>query len=237
MIIGFSSGCLYKTHDSLDPVTINIFRKSGCNAIEIMIHRTSDIDRFIKLRASDVSGFKYTSVHAPIYKGEGKGEYIKALKAIEKMHSKLSFDAVILHPDMFDNFSFLKEIDLPFAFENMDNRKKSCKDVESMRRVFGGFDAPMVFDINHCFSNDPSMELGGDLVKAFLPRIEEIHLSGFSTFHDPLFKTKQNIIMNAIPDINLPIIIESVLDSVEEINKELGYIMNYLKNNTLKTAL
>ncbi|MCX6728423.1 MAG: hypothetical protein NTV39_01480 [Candidatus Saccharibacteria bacterium] len=228
MIIGFSTGCLYNTHDSLDPATIDLFRRGGCNAIEIMIHRLPDIERFIKLKASDIKGFKYTSVHAPIYREGKKSEYIKAMKAIEKMHREVPFDAVVLHPDMFDDFSFLKDIGLPFAVENMDSRRESCKNVEDLQKVFTIFDVPMVFDINHSFTNDPTMELSDDLVKAFKPKIKELHISGFGTFHEPLFKTKQDMIISAVPNVDLPIIIESVLDSADEIDIELGYIKQHL---------
>jgi hypothetical protein len=228
MIIGFSSGCLYKTHDSLDPKTINIFRAKGCNAIEIMIHKISDIEKFQKLKPSDIKGFEYISIHAPIYKGEGIDEYISVLMAIEKLHTKIHFDSVVIHPDMFDDFSFLKKINLPFAIENMDNRKMTCRDVASLQNVFNKTDISMVLDVNHCFSNDTSMKLADDLVKAFTLRIKEIHLSGLDTFHDPLFKTKQDFIIDAIPDADLPIIIESGLESVEEIGIELDYIKNHL---------
>ncbi len=56
MIIGFSTGCLYKTHDALDPATIDLFRRKDCSAIEIMVHRVSDIDKFITLKPSDLQG-------------------------------------------------------------------------------------------------------------------------------------------------------------------------------------
>lgn len=194
-----------------------------------MVHRLSDMEKFIALKPSDLEGFEYISLHAPIYDGNDKLAYINALKAIEKMHFAVRFNAIVLHPDLFDDFEFLKDFDLPFAIENMDNRKKSCKSVMSLKEVFNKIDTPMVFDINHAFSNDPSMKLSDDLIKAFLPKIEEIHLSGFDTFHDPLFKTKQQVILDAIPNINIPIIIESVLDSVEEVETELQYIKNKVK--------
>lgn len=196
-----------------------------------MFHTASDVDKFVKLKRSDIQGFEFISVHAPIYKGGKMDEYMRAMDAICKFHSEVNFNSVVLHPDAFDNFKFLKQFDLPFAIENMDNRKKSCKDVTDLHQVFNKFDVPMVLDMNHCFSNDSSMKLADDLVEAFCSKIEEIHLSGFDTFHDPLFKTKQEIIMDAMPDISLPIIIESGLDSVEEINVELEYIKRHLANS------
>jgi hypothetical protein len=187
------------------------------------------MEKFIALKRSDLQGFDYISLHAPIYDGDKKEEYLAALKAIERTHSIVKFNAVVLHPDLFDELDFLKGFNLPFVIENMDNRKQNCKDVLSLKKVFDKIDLPMVFDINHAFSNDPTMKLAEDLVGSFGDKIEEIHLSGFDTFHDPLFKTKQQIILDAIPDINLPIIIESVLDSTEDIDTEIRYIRENIK--------
>ena len=229
MIIGFSTGCLYKTHNSLSPATIDLFRRSGCQAIELMVHNLSDVNEFVNLKANDLRGFEYLSLHAPQYNSKDQKAYINALEAIAKMHSQVKFNAIVLHPDSFDDFSFLKDFDLPFAIENMDYRNKTCKSVEDMQRIFKKIDASMVFDINHAFSIDPSMRLSNDLIDAFLPKIKEIHLSGFETFHEPLSKTKQKVIIDAIPNTNLPIIIESILDSVDEIELELQYIINNLQ--------
>lgn len=227
MIIGFSTGCLYKTHDALAPSTIDIFRNTGCNAIEVMFHNVSDTERFSKLTKNDLDGFQYITVHAPIFiKGE-EDKYKEALNAISKTHSFIGLNAVVLHPDMFDSFDILKGFKLPFSIENMDNRKKSCKDVRDLQRVFEELDMPMVLDVNHCYSNDSTMKLAKDLIEAFNDRIEEIHLSGFDTFHDPLYRTKQELIIDAIPNTDLPIIIESILGP-EEIKVELEYIKNNL---------
>ncbi|MCL5094206.1 MAG: hypothetical protein M1355_03680 [Patescibacteria group bacterium] len=228
MVLGFSTGCLYKTHNSLDPHTIDIFRKVGCNAIELMFHDSSDLENFKKLRQQDVEGFKYIALHAPIYRGENEEEYIQMLQAIEEKYKTIKFDSVVLHPDEFKDYSFLKRFELPFAVENMDNRKNSCKDIIGLKNLFQEFNVPMVFDINHAYTNDQTMKLGNDLVNGFKDRINEIHLSGFDTFHEPLFQTKQAYFMDFIPDLNLPIIIESGLDSPRDIHKEFEYIRNYL---------
>ncbi len=234
MIIGFSTGCLYKSHDRLSPSTIKLFRKAGCNAIEVMFYSTSNTSKFLKLKKSDFEGFEYISVHAPIYRNGEKDKYLKALGAICEIHSKIDFDTVVLHPDSFDDFGIFKSFNLPFAVENMDKHKNSCKDAKDLKRVFEKFDVPMVFDINHCLSNDSSLKLAGDLLRTFHSRIKEIHLSGLDTFHDPLFKTKQEMIMDAIPDIGCPVIIESGLDGVEEISLELEYIKRYLSSHIKK---
>lgn len=229
MIIGFSSGCLYKTHNPLSPETIELFRGVGCNAIEIMFHGVEDTNDFAKLTEKDFRGFKFLSIHAPIYRGTHQLEgYKKALSIIEEKHKEIGFDSVILHPDMFDNFSFLNDYDLPYAVENMDNRKNSCKNVADLKEVFTKFNSSFVLDINHVFTNDPKMELTNDLLSNFGKKLSEIHLSGFDTFHDPLYKTKQDHFVDDIRDFNVPIIIESGIDDISEAKLELEYIKTLL---------
>ena len=229
MIIGFSTGCLYKKYDVLSPKTIDFFRKAGCNAIELMVHDSYNRHQLKKLKESDLQGFEYISAHAPLFKKEELDEYIKALEVFTDIHAKIKLDSVVLHPDMIEDFDFLKKFQLPYFVENMDNRKKSCKNVEDLQIVFEKFDVPMILDVNHCFSNDPTMKLAHDLVKAFGNRIKGYHLSGFTAFHEPLFMTKQTKIIDAIPDTSLPIIIESILNSPKDISTELEYIKAHLQ--------
>jgi hypothetical protein len=87
----------------------------------------------------------------------------------------------------------------------------------------------MVLDLNHCFTNDPSMRLAAEMYAAFGKRISMVHISGFEKLHEPLSRTKQLEILTAIPDKNLPIIIESGCDNIEEAKKEYEYIKNFLK--------
>ena len=62
--------------------------------------------------------------------------------------------------------------------------------------------------------------------------IKEIHLSGYETLHDPLYKTKQVEIIKYCRELNVPIIIESIFeesDGIEGVKKEFDYILSNLK--------
>ena len=89
----------------------------------------------------------------------------------------------------------------------------------------------MTYDVAHVFDNDPTMKLGKDLVSAFGERICEIHVSGYNyrELHDPIHLSKQNEILDAIPSLDLPIIIESVCLNEDEVRKEFEYISAYLQ--------
>lgn len=228
--IGFSSGCLYQTHKALSPDTINVFRQSGCSAIELMFHGVEDIDDFAALTASDVEGFDFVSVHAPIYRGPHQIEaYGESLRMISNKLGELSVQSVVVHPDMFENFQILKRYDLPYAIENMDDRKKSCRNVDDLKKVFGKIGASFVLDVNHVYTNDKTFVLEQDLLNAFGDKLSEIHLSGFDTFHDPLYKTKQDYFADRIKKLDAPVIIESGVQSPDEIGLELEYVRNLLK--------
>jgi PII-like signaling protein len=232
MKIGFSTGCLHKTHDRLSPKTFDILRKIGCTAIELMWRSPEYILKLEQLNKDDLRGFEYVSIHFPKLDFNQIKQVKHLLSRIERVHERLSFDTVVLHPDEISNWSFIQTIALPIAIENMDTRKKSCKNVEDLQKVFQNINAKMIYDVAHVFDNDQTMKLGKDLVSAFSERICEIHVSGYNyrELHDPIHLSQQTQILDAIPSLDLPIIIESVCLNEEEVRKEFEYISNYLQN-------
>lgn len=232
MKIGFSSGCLNKTHDRLSPKTFDILRNIGCNAIELMWRSPEGISKLEQLTKDDLKGFEYVSIHLPKSIFANNIDKTKHfLSRIEQVHKHLEFDTAVLHPDQVSNWSFFQTTTLPIAIENMDARKKNCKNVKDLQKVFQNIDAKMVLDLAHTFDNDPTMKLGKDLVSAFGERICEIHISGYNyrELHDPIHLSKQTQILDAIPSTSLPIIIESVCLNEDEVRKEFEYIKNYLQ--------
>jgi len=229
MILGFSTGCLYKTHNSLAKETFDVFRKTGCNAIEITCRGIDSISKLSDITTEDLKGFEYISLHAPDFGDISEEKLEEALRQIEDAHRKLDFKYIVIHPDKIKNWKIFSKFSIPFAIENMDNRKESNRDVDDLKKVFEQIDAKMVLDLNHCFVNDNSMKLANDFVETFGNRIVEIHLSGFDWLHEPLYRTQQKEILNAVFDKNLPIIIESGCETVEDVEKEYRYVKNYLK--------
>jgi PII-like signaling protein len=228
MILGFSSGCLYKTHGRLSKATFDVFRDAGANAIEIMWHENDENADISKLKKEDLFGFEYISLHAPSFDIMSETQIVEVLEKIKEAHQELNFDAIIIHPYATANWEIFKRYDLPFLIENMDWGKDVGKFVESLQEIFSNFDTQMVLDVNHCLTNDPSMHLIGDMYAAFEKRIKEIHLSGFESFHEPLFKTKQDELISAVSNRNVPIIIESVFEDTEELKKEFEFVKSFL---------
>lgn len=223
MLIGFSTVSLSKTHKRVSAETFEFFRLLGCNAIEVMCAGDEDLEKLVgEIVPNDLRDFEYMALHAPaIYEA-------KTLKLLKKAQDIFGFKTIVIHPDEVENWEMLKRFSLPFAIENMDWRREIGKYTESMEEIFKKHDMPMVLDLNHCFTNDPSMKLAEEMREKFAEKIKEIHLSGFEQEHEPLFKTKQKEILNAIYDENLPIVIESECETVEDAGKEFEYVRSFL---------
>lgn len=223
MLLGFSTGSLYKTHELISKEAFEAIRSLGCNAIELNCRNEDEILKLLTtIKPNDLAGFEYVSLHAPNVVN------VNTLELLQRAQEIFHFKAIVIHPDEVENWEIFSRFELPFAIENMDWRKERGKYVDSLQTVFEKMDSKMVLDVNHCFTNDPSMLLAKDMVAEFGSRISQVHLSGFETFHEPLFKTGQVEIMDAIPDKNLPIIIESGCETIEDAKKEFEYVKNYL---------
>jgi len=73
------------------------------------------------------------------------------------------------------------------------------------------------------------MQLADDFIERLGNNIFSIHLSGYVEYHEPLFETKQKIILYYCKKTDVPIIIESTFDSIKDVKKEYEYITKYLK--------
>ena len=73
------------------------------------------------------------------------------------------------------------------------------------------------------------MDLARELTARFHDRLSEIHLSGFVESHEPLCVTGQKFILEAVPNGNAPIIIESVCADEKQMLSELAYILANLR--------
>lgn len=223
--IGFSTGCLFKTHKIKD--TLKIFRELKVRVVELSFLKLgSDQQKWLtEISKEDLKGFDYVSLHAPNYNyGHNDGTF-SIFKKIETINNFRPLDLVVFHPDNVIDFSVFKEANFKIAFENMDKRKKSHKISDEFKPIFKNNDYGLVLDVNHIYSNDKTMDIIDDFYKKFGNRINEIHLSGYSNNHIPLCESKQLEIIKSIRDFNTPIIVESVI-AEGKLKEELSYIKN-----------
>jgi len=216
MILGFSTGCLYKIkkYHRVSNEIVEEFKALGCNAIEFNCLSSENFQAiFDNISKDDLVGFEYVSVHAPSFGKLTGDESRNALDLAQKVYEKLNFNHLVIHPNEINDWNIFQKYLFPISIENMDSRKDVGRTVESMKKIFGIYDGAMTLDLNHCFMNDQSMKLANDMNSEFGKRIEEVHLSGCDeykqpSYHDPIYKTKQRVILDAIPDKDIPIIIE-----------------------------
>lgn len=226
--IGFSTGSIYKIADKYNPVSFDLFEKLGKDVIEICLNDCLEVERLDNITC-EVKKFSYRSIHFPsngiIYRDDE--ETNKIIQKIEKFYLETNANVAIIHPDLVEDWQVFRKYNLNWAIENMDDRKESYKTVEDLKRFFE--ENPnwnFVLDLNHCYSNDKTMLLADDMINNFRNKIIHYHLSGCFELHDPLFETKQDFIIDYSRKVNVPIIIESVFNSLDGIEKELDYINN-----------
>lgn len=229
MQIGFSTGDLLETDYPLQKA-LDDFRSIGANAIEFQIGFNHK--KFLKeISNLDFSGFESISVHGPKFSKDSKIAPKEVIEAIKEIHKKINLNWVVFHPDEVSDWKIFKNCSFKIAIENNDWRKEFGKNIADLKQIFAGNDIKFVLDVNHCFTNDKTMGLAKSMARNFQDKLCGVHLSGFKTFHEPIYLTKQKEILEAVPE-NVPIIIESfksAYENLDEAKKELEYILANIK--------
>jgi len=230
-LIGFSSAALYHIYPRISKETFNVFRNIGGNAIELMCPPEGLEILENEIEKSDLSGFDYISLHTPreILSSGNIDEIKRALRRIEKINEKFEFQCIVVHPDGINDFDIFKNYNFKISIENEDNSKSSGQTVNDIKKILDKYDFGMVLDLNHCYVNDNSMNLARSFLAEFKDKIREIHISGNIEFHDPLHISRQQAIIDAMPRIDFPFIIESKCKDIEQAKKEFDFI-NTLMN-------
>ncbi len=243
MLLGFSTGAIFRQVPSISREIIDICRKIGCNAIELTAKTDEEISLFDRLIKSgeSLADFEQISLHAPGYGISFKKDerHRKILEILQRVYDHFGCKHLVVHPPEVEDWSVFDEFSMSLAVENMsaDHPMKFFLP-EQLAEIFAkNKNYGMTFDVKHAFeSSGERKNLPEELYEAFKDRIAEIHLSGYNPKakkheHPPLVKTKQTEIVDFVKDKwHLPIIIESDCESVEQMKEEYEYINNLLKN-------
>lgn len=225
LILGVSTGGPYRQQRSLQKV-LKAVAHAGYNAVEL----SRAVFEIPMLHAEDLSPFSYVSLHAPVLPYGKNAATEKAFRVIETLYAVRPLDCVVFHPDSVEDFSVFRDTLFPVAFENMDWRKASHRDVRDMQQVMNHDSRfRFVFDVNHAYTNDTTLALGRKFYDALTSRLAQIHLSGFTTIHDPLFQTQQDFLIDLIQNFSVPIILEGV-GGIEELQPERDYVLQKIEN-------
>lgn len=231
-MIGFTNGTFYRDEsiDRWGKETMDVFLEAGCQTLELNCIDLDSLDDGLSMDPKIIADFEYISMHAPskiTYKDDN--ETRKILEKMENFCKRFGITTVVLHPDVVEDWEVIKEFpNIPFAVENMDQNKNFGTTLKELKSVLDGTNFSFVLDINHVLTLDPSLELANKLINSFEDRLVEVHLSGYreNLLHAPLFETKQDELIDLVKDLGAPIIIESVLETFEQVKKEVDYIKN-----------
>jgi len=206
-------------------------------AVELSLTRIEKIGDSITDEAiSLLSRFKYKSIHLPVL---NKNEFInypdksieKQLKIIDGIIEKIPIDTVLIHPNQVEDFEWVvSRYGSLLAFENMDIQK-NFRSVKEMTELFKKYPtAKWVFDVNHVYTIDQTMNLANDFFNALNKKLTHYHLSGYGGFHDALSISQEDIILKGIKTLNFPIIDEGNLLEKNILEKEYNYVLERLLN-------
>ena len=119
-----------------DEQIMNHFVLDTANALEIMFHKTLEIDYQITNELVE-KAFDHCSLHTPDYPYKHDDISHKILKALEQVCLDLPIKNIVIHPDSVQDRSVFEQYNyLPFSIENMDERKKSCQGVVDLKKIF-----------------------------------------------------------------------------------------------------
>ena len=178
MIIGFSTGSI-----ALGDVRrgIDIARSGRTNAIELSALREEELDPLLRTLdelQDELSAFTYISFHAPSRRVNlSEAELVSKLEQVAKRGW-----AIIVHPDLINDFSLWKKLGPAVCIENMDKRKLVGRSVSQLRYIFEELpEATFCFDIGHAWQVDPTMQEAELFLKSFRSRLRQIHMSHVSS--------------------------------------------------------
>ncbi len=235
MIIGFSCGVFHQlqnnSNERFSEGLMQRFHNANANAVELMCHTVEHFTYLSNGSHTHIDQFEHISMHAPAIAYDDDVMSHEILQKMEMLCKKFSIKYIVFHPDAVKNWNVIAQYQkIPVAIENMDERKRSFRNVDDIKNILGKYSFGLVIDLQHCFANDQTMQLSRDLHGAFLERIVGYHISGYDAklLHIPLFQTKQDMIIRELKCADVPIIIESSFKGYGDEVEEKQYIMDRL---------
>lgn len=209
--------------------SVEAVRDMGADGVEINLGRKPHLEKIDVKRLLDVlEYFEFVTVHGPARNKMDSEKYRQLLGNVGDITEKIGGENVVLHPDWVDgNPEFLSELEKP-ALENMSRTKDF--DRADFRDFMAENDADVVLDVCHCFTWHHNELV--EMYMEYADRLSHIHLSGLGDKeHQPLYMNPEilNEEVLAVLEGN-KIVIESVVETVEEMEEELTFVEEKIKN-------
>ncbi len=236
---GFSTGCLYKTSMPMDEM-LKIYNSAGADAVELSFLHLREIMGFTASREmlDEAGRFKYVSIHAPgkeIRYGSNDATK-KVIDALSALGSRLPLKAIVIHPDTVENFRVLEKSGLPFVIENMDSKKSFGTRPAHIKKLIEECELGFVFDTQHAFEHDPTMQMAKELIALMGQRLKHLHVSGQSpsSNHVPVHiaANKGAIVEILKLGLKVPKILEGAISEKipETASEELKFVRQFEKD-------
>jgi len=194
---------------------IDFIKKLDVRGIEIMMASKEHLYNFnlSKNNIKFVKNLDYISIHFPFADRILKKEINGCLDKTYKIYKRIGAKNVIIHPNILDDLSILKNYDMKVSLENLRSIKNIT--LEDMKQIFTKFqNLSFCLDISHAFSF--SKYETSNLMKAFGKKLTEIHFSGSreNKDHISIREVMQDFIesIQPIKNSNVPVVIEEGLD-------------------------
>lgn len=238
MLIGFTAG-RYKNEEFFLK-KLKLILDIGANTIELHPRIDSPKDFEISGKCIDFlnKNFKYISLHAPaanfIYDNSKFSK--KIYNIVDKWMGQIDIKNVVIHPNLIKNSDEIIGRGWPISIENMDVYKNYGKNVADLKKSFVKIpSANLVLDLNHVYTNDPSMGLADEITQNFGSVIREYHISAYidkNNIHEPFTRANCDFILEKVINKNLPIVIEINTDELnrKSLKLELEHVKNFIGN-------
>lgn len=225
MRIGFSTGSV-----ALDDVRrgLTIASHFRAKAVELSALREDELDPLLGLLDkldSELQRFEYISFHAP-----SKRSRLTERELVGKLQKVATRDwAIVVHPDLIEDFSLWRTLKSAVCIENMDKRKRIGRTAAQLQTVFDKLpDATFCFDIGHARQVDPTMMEASLFLRRFGDRLRQVHVSFVNSRskHERLNFESINafrLVSHFIND-SVPIILETPVTS-DQVEDEINNAM------------
>jgi len=221
MRFGFSTGSV-----AFDDVSrgLQIATHRRAKAVELSALREDELDPLLESLdglEGKLTSFEYISFHAPSRRVRFlESEFVAKLQAVAERGW-----AIIVHPDVIEDFSLWKKLGRAVCIENMDKRKRIGRTAAQLREIFKQLpEATFCFDIGHARQVDPTMQEAESFLSQFQDRLRQVHMSyvNSQSRHERLnFESIRAFqrVSHWIKD-ETPIILETPVDS-DEVDEEI----------------
>ena len=156
---------------------LDVASQGNTKAIELSALREAELEPLLNSLPelqSQLDTFDYVSFHAPSKREQlSEAEFVAKLTPISDRGW-----AIIIHPDVINDFSLWRELGKAVCIENMDKRKSTGQTASQLKDVFDQLpDATFCFDIGHARQVDPTMQEAHLLLQSFKDRLRQVHMS------------------------------------------------------------